>query len=680
MKIPTPPKADKRPKTLEAHDHKRTDDYYWLKEKTDGEVIEYLESENEYADAVMADTADLQKQLFGEMRGRIKETDTSAPVKIDEYYYYVRTEKGKEYPIYCRKKNNLDNKEEILLDQNELAKNYKYCAFGIYSVSPDHSLLAYSIDTEGSEKYTIHIKNLKDGRLLSDEIGNTHYAFEWMNDNSTFLYTTLNESLRPDRVLRHRLGDAITADEELLVEKDERFYVDLDKSKSKKYIFVELSSKVTSEIYFLDADGDGKELTVINPREQEHEYIAEHHGDDFFILSNDAAKNFRLLKAPVTKPSKDNWREVIEHREEVMIQSMTVFADYLCLYELAEGITDIRVRNLETGHDHYIEFEEEVYSTFDAPNPDYGSRVLRFKYSSMVTPVSVYEYDMDSKERKLVKREEVLGKYNPEDYTTRRVYAKSADGVEVPVSIVYRKGLEMDGNNPCWLTGYGSYGSVLPVVFNSNRLSLLERGFVFAIAHIRGGGDKGRQWYYDGKYLNKKNTFNDFIASAEHLTADGYTSPGKLAIYGGSAGGMLIGSVVNMRPELFRCAIADVPFVDVTTTMLDPSIPLTVMEYEEWGNPNDQEYYEYIRSYSPYDNVTEQNYPHLLVRAGLNDPRVQYWEPAKWVAKLRQMKTDDNLLILKTEMDQGHGGASGRYELLKEIAFDYAFTLKVLEI
>lgn len=676
----TPPVAQQIPKTFTDYGIVRDDPYYWLREKNNPEVISHLKAENKYTDHVMSDTEDLQEQLYLEMRARIKEDDTSAPVKIDNYFYYTRTEKDKEYPIYCRKEGSLDGEEEVLLDQNKLAKKMEHCDLGVFEVSPDHNLLAYSMDTDGSERHTIFVKDLQTGKLFSDRITNTYYALEWKNDSSSFVYTTLNETMRPHRAVLHTLGDEMKKDIELYREEDERFFVTLSKSKSKKFIFLEMESKVTTEVHFLDANSADSNFILVNAREQNHEYFVEHHKDSFYIRSNNEALNFKLMKAPITNPKKETWEEVIETREEVFLAGFEVFEQYLCIYELIDGVTNIRIRDLESGDEHSVAFDEEVYAAGSGGNPNFDSSTLRFVYSSFVTPQSVYDYEMDSREQTLVKQKDVLGGYDASQYVVKREYAEASDGEKIPISIAHKKGVDLNGTAPCWLQGYGSYGTVQSTGFNLNRISILDRGFVFAIAHIRGGGEKGRRWYENGKYLCKKNTFTDFITVAEFLVEKKYTSSSKLTACGRSAGGMLMGAVANEKPDLFKAIVADVPFVDVINTMSDPSIPLTVIEYEEWGNPNDQKYFEYIFSYSPYDNVKAQEYPHILVTAGLNDPRVHYWEPAKWVAKLRTLKTDENMLLLKTEMEQGHSGASGRFKFLREVAFEYAFALKALGI
>ncbi|HUU85409.1 MAG TPA: S9 family peptidase [Phycisphaerae bacterium] len=678
--IPEPPVATVRPHTTTLHGVTRTDDYYWLKDRTDPEVIRHLEAENAHTAAVMKHVEPLRKRLYKEFKSRLKETDLSVPARDDDYYYYTRTFEGKQYQVYCRKKGSLDAEEEVLLDANELAKGHEYFRIGGFENSPDHKLLAYSVDTNGSEMYTLRVKDLTTGRLLPDEIRDTYYGLEWGNDDRTLFYTTLDAAKRPYRVFRHRLGTDPSEDELVFDEPDERFYVRLSKSRSEKYILLSLDSKVTSEVHYLDADRPQSAFTVIQPRQHKMEYRVAHHGDRFFIVTNDDAVNFKLVEAPVRSPSKDHWTEVIPHRPAVKLDDVDAFADHLAVYERKDGLAQIAVRDLATGGQHYIEFPEPVYTATPGDNREFDSKVLRFNYTSLVTPASVFDYNMETHERELKKRQEVLGGYDPDRYQSERIYAIAPDGTRVPISLVYRKGITLDGTNPALLYGYGSYGMSMDPDFDSEVVSLWDRGFIYAIAHVRGGGEMGRPWYDSGKLLHKKNTFTDFIACAEHLIDAKYTAPDRLAIMGGSAGGLLMGAVVNMRPDLFQAVVAQVPFVDVVTTMLDPSIPLTVTEYEEWGNPNEQAYFEYILSYSPVDNVAARDYPHLLITAGLNDPRVGYWEPAKWAAKLRVAKTDHNRLLLKTEMGAGHGGKSGRYRQLEEDAFEYAFVLDAVGI
>jgi oligopeptidase B len=672
---PKPPLAAVEPKKLEMHGDVRVDPYYWLREKTNPKVIAYLEEENRYTEAVMKDTEQLQEQLYKEILGRIKETDMSAPARNGGYLYYSRTEQGKQYPIHCRKPVGGD-KEEVLIDGNELAKGQKYFRTGVIKPSTSHELLAYSTDVEGDEQYVLVIKDLKTGALLPDRIQKTYYDVEWANDNKTLFYTVLDEAKRPYRVYRHVLGDA--NDTLVYEEKDERFHVGLSKTLSKSHILVDLRSSVTSETRYLPAGEPMGEWKVVQPREQEHEYDVSERNGEFWIRTNQGAKNYRLVKAPASNPGKANWKEVIANRDGVKIDSVETFKDHLLVVEREQGLTRLRIRSFADLSEHYVDFPEPAYSVSPSQNYEFATPVLRFTYTSLVTPPSVYDYNMTDKSRELVKREPVLGGYNPEDYASERVFATAKDGTKVPVALVYKKGLKKDGSAPGFLYAYGSYGANTDATFASSRISLLDRGFVFAMANIRGGAEMGEVWHDQGKLLNKVNTFGDFISAAEYLVSQRYTSSDRLAIMGGSAGGLLMGAVTNMRPDLFRAVIAKVPFVDVVTTILDPSLPLTVIEYEEWGNPNEKKYYEYMKSYSPYDNVAKKAYPHMLITAGLNDPRVSYWEPAKWAAKLRTMKTDKNMLLLKTEMGAGHFGKSGRYEKIKETAFDFAFVLKAL--
>ncbi len=672
-----PPVAKASPKVDAVHGEERVDNYFWLRDKSNPEVIEYLEAENRYTDALMKHTEEFQETLYQELLGRIKETDLSVPEKIDDYFYYTRTEEGKQYPFYCRKKESLEADEEMLLDPNALAKGHEFLDIGDYKVSPNHQLLAYSADTSGAEIYSIYVKNLNTGELL-DEIPDTSFSIQWANDNHTLFYTTLDDTKRPYKLHRHCLGTHPKDDAEIYHEEDGSFYLHISKTRSKAYLLMGLDSVNTSEIHFLDADKPMGDFKVVHPREAELEYSVEHHSDKFFIVTNDNAKNFRLMEASIDDPAKANWKEVIPHRDIVKLDGVSAFQNHLVVYERESGLKKIRVFNLTTNEVHEVDFPEPVYTFWPGSNPEFNTNTLRFRYTSLVTSESVFDYDMDARTRELKKQEEVLGGYNPSRYESERIFARAKDGTMVPISLVYKKGLVKDGRNPLLLQGYGSYGASRDPSFSSNRLSLLDRGCVVAIAHIRGGGEMGRYWYEQGKLLHKKNTFTDFITCAEHLIAEKYTASDKLVIQGGSAGGLLMGAVTNMRPDLFHAVVAHVPFVDVVNTMLDSSIPLTVTEYEEWGNPNDKVYYDYMQTYSPYDNVEAKDYPNLLIIAGLNDSRVQYWEPAKWTAKLRALKTDDNLLLLKTEMESGHGGPSGRYDYLKEITFKYAFILDVL--
>ena len=676
----TLPVAKTDPKVDTVHGEARVDNYSWLREKSNPEVIAYLEAENKYTEAMMQHTEDFQEQLYQELLGKIKETDLSVPEKIDDYYYYTRTAEGKQYPIYCRKKGNLEATEEILLDQNALSEGHEYLEVGVYKISPNHQLLAYSTDTTGGESYTLYIKDLTTGQLLGDQIPNTYYSVEWASDNQTLFYTILDAAKRPYKLYRHQLGSDPAANPLIYHETDESFFLNISKTRSKTYLLMELENINTSEVHYLEADQPTGDFKVVSPRQLELEYSVEHHGDQFFIVTNSDAVNFKLMCASVDNPSRANWEEVISHREAVKLDSINAFQNHLVISEREEGLQKIRVRNLTTGEEHAVDFPEPVYTVRQGRSPEFNTTTLRFNYASLVTPMSVFDYEMDARTRELKKQDEVLGGYDPSLYESERIFAKAADGTPVPISIVYKKGLTKDGRNPLLLYGYGSYGINSDPYFSSNRLSLLDRGFIYAIAHIRGGEEMGRTWYEKGKLLHKKNTFTDFIACAENLIAEKYTASDKLVIQGGSAGGLLMGAVTNMRPELFEIVIAKVPFVDVVNTMLDASIPLTVIEYDEWGNPNEKMFYDYIKSYSPYDNIEAKAYPHILVTAGLNDPRVHYWEPAKWTAKLRTLKTGNNRLLLKTEMGAGHGGPSGRYDYLKEMAFEYAFIFDLLGI
>ncbi|RMG69243.1 MAG: S9 family peptidase [Calditrichaeota bacterium] len=675
---PRPPRARQIPHRLEKHGDVRIDPFYWLREQDNPEVRAYLEAENAYTEAVMAHTRPLQEALFKEMRARIKETDLSVPERLGDYYYYTRTEAGKQYPIYCRKKGSLDAPEEILLDQNQLAEGHSFCRIGAFRVSPDQRLLAFSVDYNGSEQFLLQVKNLETGEMLPDRVAGTYYSVEWANDNRTLFYSTLDETMRPYRLYRHRLGQPAEQDQLVFEEPDEAYYLYLNRSRDDRFLFLTLESNTTTEVHFLPADQPKGRFRLVEARRPNVEYSLASRGDYFYILTNDQARNFRVMRTPINRPGRENWEEVIPHRPQVKVDRMELFANHMVLLEREQGLKKIRIQQMDSGQVHYVKFPEPAYNIWPARNPEFNTNLFRFTYTSLVTPRSVYDYHMDTRQMELKKRDDVLGGYNPENYVTERLWAPARDGKKVPISLVYRKGLKKDGSHPLYLYGYGAYGISIDPGFSASRVSLLDRGFVFAIAHIRGGGALGREWYEEGKLLKKKNTFFDFIDCAEFLIREGYTRPERLVISGGSAGGLLMGAVTNMRPDLFRLVIAKVPFVDVLTTMLDPDLPLTVTEYEEWGNPNIPEYYWYIKSYSPYDNVTARDYPNMLITAGWNDPRVKYWEPAKWAAKLRALKTDHNRLLLKTNMGAGHGGASGRYDYLKEIAFEYAFILDVL--
>ncbi len=672
---PKPPIAKIEPRIDVIHGDRRIDNYYWLRDRTNPEVIAYLEAENRYTEAMMQPTEVFREQLYREMLGRIKETDSTVPEKEEDYFYYSRTEEGKAYRIHCRKHGSPDAPEEILLDENELAAGHDYLEVGVFKVSPDHRLLAYSMDTSGAEMFSLFVKDLDSGELLPDQIGNTYYDLEWTADGRTFFYTTLDEAKRPYKVYRHTLGDDPATDPEITHEEDERFFLSLAKTRSKAYLLLEARSKTTTEIRVLPADQPEGTFQMVQPRQQGLEYSLDHHEEEFFILTNDQAQNFKVMRAPVAAPGRENWQELVPHRPDIRINRLAAFREYLALVEREAGLPKIRTIHLASGDSRPITFPEPAYNCWLLGNREYDTHRLRFGYTSLVTPESIFDYNMATGKRELKKQQEVPGGYNPADYKTERIFAKGLDGAAVPISLVYKKGLVKDGRNPLLLYAYGSYEASVYPRFAPERLSLLERGMVYAIAHIRGGGEMGRPWYERGKLLHKRNTFTDFIACANRLIEQRYTSPDRLAILGGSAGGLLMGAVVNMRPELFKVVVARVPFVDAINTMLDPSIPLTTAEYEEWGNPADPVFYDYIRSYSPYDNVEARAYPDILVTAGLNDPRVQYWEPAKWTARLRAFKTDQNLLLLKTNMAAGHGGPSDRYEYLKETAFVFTFIL-----
>lgn len=667
------PVAEKHPHIHSLHGDERLDNYFWLRDRHNPAVIAYLETENAHTAAIMQETEQLQATLYDEMLSRIQETDLSVPYRKDDYYYYTRTETRQAYPIYCRKQGNLEAPEEVLLDQNLLAQGHDYFSLGVLQVSPNHQLLAYSVDTTGAELYTLYFLDLTTGKLLSESIPETYYSLAWGNDSQTIFYTQVDTAHRPFKLMRHQLNTSIADDVLVYHEANDSYFLSISKTRSEAYLLMELSSKITTEIHYLDAFHPTDEFRIFRPRSVGVEYGVEHHLDKFYILTNDGAINFKLMQTPVASPDVENWQTVISHRDNVLLSDISAFVNHLVIYEREAGLPKIRVRKLSTQEEHYITFPEPTYEVGEAANPEFNTDTLRFSYTSLVTPNSVFDYNLDTQLRELKKETPVLGGYDRTQYVSDRVQAQAPDGTLIPLSLVYKKGIEQNGANPLLLTGYGSYGYSYPDSFSSNRLSLLERGVVLAIAHIRGGSEMGRKWYEDGKLLHKKNTFTDFITCAEHLVKEKWTSPEHLAISGGSAGGLLMGAVVNLRPDLFKAVVAQVPFVDVVTTILDSSLPLSVPEREEWGDPNDKLYYDYMKSYSPYDNVEAKNYPALLITAGLNDPRVAYWEPAKWTAKLRDMKTDNNLLLLKTNLGAGHRGASGRYERLKEIAFEYAF-------
>ena len=671
------------PKTLEKHAKKRVDNYFWLNDRENPEVIDYLNQENAYYDAMTADTKGFQKELYEEMKSRIKEDDESVPYLYNGYYYITRFETGKDYPIYSRKKGSLDAKEEILFNCNDLAKGHSYFQLGGLSVSMDNNFVSFGVDIVGRRIYTIQIKNLSTGEILSDKIENATGSSVWANDNKTIFYTKQDEvTLRADKVFKHKLGTDSSADILVFSEKDDTFNVSVGKEKSKKYIVIGSGSTLTTEYRILNSDTPDGEFVVFQPRVRGLEYSISHFGDSFYILTNkDKATNFKLMKTPETATAKENWKDVIAHRKDVLLEDIEIFRNYLVVEERSNGLNHIRIMPWSGEGEYYLPFGSETYNAYTTTNVDFDTDILRYSYQSLATPSSVIDFNMKTKEKEVKKEQQVLGgKFDKNNYIEERIWATATDGTKVPISMVYRKGLKKDGNNPLLLYAYGSYGVTMDTYFSSTRLSILDRGFVFAIAHIRGGEDLGRQWYEDGKLLKKKNTFTDFIDCSKFLINEKYTSPKHLYAEGGSAGGLLMGAVVNMAPELYNGVIVQVPFVDVMTTMLDDTIPLTTGEYDEWGNPNEKKYYDYMVSYSPYDNVKAQNYPNMFVSTGLHDSQVQYWEPAKWVAKLRTQKTNDTVLYLNTNMDAGHGGASGRFEALKELAKEYSFLLDLEEI
>ncbi|WP_445455293.1 S9 family peptidase [Flavobacterium sp. HNIBRBA15423] len=678
-----PPIAKIVPNSLEKHGDIRIDNYFWLNQREDKEVTDYLNKENEYYEKMTAHTKELQDDLFKEMKARIKEDDTSVPYFYNGYYYITRFEKGKDYPIYARKKGSLDAKEEIMFDCNELAKGQAYFNLNGLSVSEDNKWVTFGVDLVSRRQYIIQIKNLETGEILPELIENTTGGTTWASDNKTFFYTKKDpKTLRSDMIYKHVLKTDVKQDELVYHEKDDTFYSFVYKEKSKKYIVIGSTSTLTSEYQFLEADNPNGKFRIFQKRTRGLEYSISHFGDSFYIVTNkDNATNFKLMKTIESSTAKENWVEVIPHREDVLLEGVDIFKDYLVVEERSNGLNRIQVRPWSGEGAYYLPFESETYTAYTTTNPDFDTNILRYAYQSMTTPSSVIDFNMKTKEKTVLKEQEVLGgKFDKNNYTEERIWATASDGTKVPISMVYRKGMKKDGSNPFLLYAYGSYGASMDPYFSTTRLSLLDRGFIYAIAHIRGGEDLGRKWYEDGKLLKKKNTFTDFIDCSKYVIAKKYTSSKHLYAEGGSAGGLLMGAIVNMAPELYNGVIAQVPFVDVVTTMLDDTIPLTTGEYDEWGNPNEKEYYDYMKSYSPYDNVVAQNYPNMYVSTGLHDSQVQYWEPAKWVAKLRVTKTDKNLLFLHTNMDAGHGGASGRFEALKEVAKEFSFLLDLENI
>ena len=668
-----PPMTEKKTKTTKIHDDTMIDDYFWLREKTNPQVIAHLDAENSYAEAMMKPTTALQDKLYKEMVGHIKETDVSVPYRWGNYFYYTRTEQGKQYPINCRKKGSLDAKEEVVLDQNELSKGLKFFSVGAFVPSDDGSLLAYSTDTTGYRQYKLQIEDLRTGQLLTETFERVGDV-AWATDNKTIFFTTEDAvTKRSDKFFRHALGSDKT--DLIFEEKDELFDIGAARSRDKAVILLGSESKTSTEWRFLPADAPTAELRTISPREADHEYNVDHRGNLFYIRTNKGAKNFRVVTAPVSNPGQANWKELIAHRPEVKVEDIDLFANHLVLSEWEKGLQRIEILDLQTNKRHRVDFPEPVYSASLAQNREFATPVVRYNYQSLVTPSSVFDYDMNTRKATLLKETEVPGGFNKSNYKSERLFATATDGTKIPLSVVYRKESRLDGSAPLLLYGYGSYGVSIAPNFSSNRLSLLDRGVVYVIAHIRGGGELGEEWRQEGRMMKKMNTFTDFIASADYLVKNKYTSSNRLVIQGGSAGGLLMGAVTNMRPDLFKAVVAQVPFVDVLNTMLDASLPLTTSEYIEWGNPNEKAAYEYMKQYSPYDNVGHRNYPSMLVKVSLNDSQVPYWEGAKFVARLRAMKTDNNPLLLKTNMGAGHGGSSGRYDYLHEVAFDYAYML-----
>ncbi len=675
-----PPKAVKKEYTHTNHNDTRQDPYYWLNQREDQEVLDYLNAENAFRESEMKHTEPLQKELFEEIKGRIKEDDASVPYFKNGYWYYVRFEKGKEHPIYCRKKDRLENEEIILMDVNIEAAKHSYYKVSGMSISPDNKLLAFGEDTVSRRIFTIKFKNLETGELLENKIENTTGGAAWAEDNQTVFYTTKDETLRPNKIWRHELYTSLKDDELVYHETDETFVCSIYKSKSRRFLMIGCSSTVSNEYHFLDALTPHGNFSVLQSRERDLEYSVADYKDHWYILTNkDKATNFKLMQTPLDKTGQENWLDLIPHRNNVYLENVEIFSKFLATEERENGLTRIKVKPWDGRASHLIEFDEDTYTAGIGSNAEFDTTTLRYGYSSLTVPSSVIDYDMETRTKTVMKQLEVVGGYDSSQYQAERIWATAEDGTQVPISLVYKKDLRKAEGNPLLLYGYGSYGITVDPGFSPTRLSLLDRGFVFAIAHIRGGQYLGRQWYEDGKMLKKRNTFTDFIACAEMLIAKNYTTPQHLYAMGGSAGGLLMGAVINMKPEIFKGIIAAVPFVDVVTTMLDDTIPLTTGEYDEWGNPNIPEYYHYMKSYSPYDNVEAKDYPAMLITTGLHDSQVQYWEPAKWLARLRELKTDNNPLYMFTNMETGHGGASGRFEAYKETAMEYAFLLMLEE-
>ncbi len=680
------PKAHKEAKELMAHNDTRIDNYYWMRlsdeqknadqpDTQTQDVLNYLNAENDYLSAKMAHTNAFQEQLYQEIIGRIKQTDESVPVRINKYWYYNRYEEGLDYSFNCRKKDEDEAKEEVMLDQNKMAKGLSYFALGGSSVSPNNELLVYGVDTVSRRQYTLFVKNLNSGELLNEILINTTGHAVWANDNKTLFYTTKDAvTLRSNKIFKHKLGTLQSEDELVFEETDESFSCFVYKSKSWDYIFIGSSQTLSSEYRYIDANKPDGDWKILQEREENHLYGISHFKDQFYITTNWKAKNYRLMRTDIKTTSKENWKEVIAHRNDVLLEGIDIFKNYLVVSERKNGLTELRITPWNGDKEYYMEFNDPAYMAYTSSNPEFDTDILRYGYTSLTTPNSTYDFNMKTQEQKLLKQQEVVDdQFSPANYQSERLYVEVRDGAKVPVSLVYKKGLKRDGKNPLLLYAYGSYGNSMDPYFSSVRLSLLDRGFVYAIAHVRGGEEMGRQWYEDGKLLKKKNTFYDFIDCGKYLIEEEFTSANHLYAYGGSAGGLLMGAIVNMQPKLWNGVIAAVPFVDVVTTMLDESIPLTTSEFDEWGNPKEKEYYNYMKSYSPYDNIMKMDYPNILITTGYWDSQVQYWEPAKWIAKLRDYRTDDNLLLLQCNMDVGHGGASGRYKRYQELALKYAF-------
>ena len=674
--FPIPPRAKQVPHRLERHGHVRIDEYYWLKDRGNPEVLAYLQAENEYAAALRSHAHDLEQTLFEEIKGRIQQTDLSVPFKLGDYVYYTRFEEGKEYALYCRKKGSFTSPEEVMVDGNVLAQGHDYFSMGHWKISSGQDILAYAIDTQGRRIYSIGFKNLTTAETLGDFIPSVTGNMEWGNDNRTLFYARHEpETLRSFQIFRHTLGTDPQLDTLVYEESDDTFSAYVGKTKSKRYLLVESHQSITSECWYLNADTPEGEFQLLQPRERGHEYDVDHLGDHFWIRTNDQAKNFRLMKTSPNSTHKSQWQEVIPHRPDVFFEGFELFRNYLVVEERKQGLIHLRMLPHQDGPEHELDFGEPAYLVTLGDNCEVDTPYLRFGYTSMTTPMTIYDYHMESRQKTLLKQEKVLGVFQISHYRTERLLAPASDGNSIPISLVYRKGFVRNGTHPLLLYGYGSYGASMDASFSSPRLSLLDRGFVYALAHIRGGEELGRQWYEGGKLLQKKNTFTDFIDCAEFLLQQGYAAPQKLFAMGGSAGGLLMGAIINMRPDLFHGVVAQVPFVDVVTTMLDPNIPLTTGEYDEWGDPNQRQFYDYMLSYSPYDNLESKPYPHLLVTSGLHDSQVQFWEPTKWVAKMRALKTDNQRLLLRTNMEAGHSGASGRFKRYEETAMIYAFLL-----